>query len=250
MVKLKNAGHWTPNNISGLVGWFDMQDATSFTNSSGFVSSITNKATALAWTEATNRPAYLATGLNGLPCMDFDGSNDRISSTDSALTALFSSAGGYTIFYVANHDVADSSCAVFGSGNTGTSSNSNTKYWGTNITGAGVWIAQCRNGAGTSINVESSGGSNTANNVFEWYHSGTVVSLQVNGAAADPAAAAQNKNAVSANECAIGARPSSTYNAFHDGKVGELLIYSRELTTNERIDARRYLGLRWAISVS
>lgn len=243
------SGAFSPLNITGCVAWFDMQDATSFTNSAGFISAITNKASSVSWTEATNRPAYSATGFNSFPCMDFDGVNDIIQSTEAAVYNVFNAVTGYTIFYVANHDVADSSNAVFGCGNTGVVNTSHTKYWGTNVTGNGVYIAQARDAASAAINVESSGGlADINNNIFEWFQSGSAVSLKVNGLGKDPNIAAQALGVVSANASAIGARPSSVANAFHDGKVAEIIIYNSELSAANRTLVRNYLATKWSIT--
>lgn len=240
---------FVPTDIAGLVVWFDMQDATSFTDTGGFVSAITNKASSVSWTEATNRPAYAATGLNSRPCMDFDGLNDRIISTEAAVFGALDDQSDYTILGVIAADDLDALEVFFGVADSTVALN-NSKRWGTNITGAGVWVIAGNNNAGGGTVAESTGNTVNTPIVFEAYSAATLTSIQINGAAADPNATAMAFGTLTPNRSALGCRPSSAPTTFWDGRIGELLIYSSALSASDRSRARSYLGSRWGITVA
>lgn len=241
---------FTPLDLSGAVFWLDMLDAASFTQA-GTVTSFTNKVSAVAWNTAlTAFPNYSASGLNGFPCLDSNGVNMGISSPEAAVLAVFTNTPPYTIFGAVQHDIADSVNAWFGFGSGAVSGVSNSGYFGTNTTLAGVWIAAVRTTAGTAINAESSGASNTAANIQEVWQTGAVVSWSSNGAAADPSAVSQDSATVAPNKCAVCCNPRQTPVASLDGRIGEIILYSVEHSSPNRSQVRQYMGPRWGVTVA
>ncbi len=240
---------FAPTDISGLVGWFDMQDSSSFTNSGGFISAITNKATSVSWTEATNQPAYNTTAINGLPAMDFDGTNDKINSTtDTTLISTLNGDNAFTLFYVAKFDTVDRAESVFGIANSAT--NNGFRGFGQNTTASGTWQANGNTTGAVATIVDSAGGSNANNNIFEWYSSGGNISLQVNGGSADPNASSWAVGSTpSVNRASLGSRPRLTNDHFFDGKLGELIFYNSNLSSTNRASVRTYLSTKWNITV-
>jgi hypothetical protein len=76
---------WTPAQITTAM-WLDAQDAATITTISGAVSQWNDKsgnARHVTQSTASQRPAYSATGLNGLPALQFDGSDDFLGSSYS-----------------------------------------------------------------------------------------------------------------------------------------------------------------------
>lgn len=70
--------------VSGYVGWFDALDTANITKTAGAVSQWTDKSgngNNLTQATAANQPIYGLGQLNGLPCMNFDGSNDVFAAT-------------------------------------------------------------------------------------------------------------------------------------------------------------------------
>src|SRR6478752_75858 len=112
-----------PSSISGLVGWFDMQDSTSFSQSGGNMVSITNKISSVVWNTAESvLPVYNSTGINNYPAMDFNGTTHGISSTgETVLNALFTNNNAFTVFYVAQHDTFNRTESVFSAARNATS---------------------------------------------------------------------------------------------------------------------------------
>lgn len=77
---------WTPTLLgASLIAWWDLEQASSVTITSGAVQTWTDVIGGLAPTQGTaaNRPAYNATGFNNRPVATFDGTNDVlvVSST-------------------------------------------------------------------------------------------------------------------------------------------------------------------------
>jgi hypothetical protein len=74
------AGGWTPAQISPAL-WLDASDSSTITSSSGLVSQWNDKsgnARHATQSTASRRPAYAATGFNGLPGITFDGVDDHL----------------------------------------------------------------------------------------------------------------------------------------------------------------------------
>jgi hypothetical protein len=196
-------------------------------------------------------PGYSATGFNGFPGMTFSGTQGIISTEAAVLAAL----QGGTSFYLAiagKVNTADSSMALFGAGSNANATNAN-RYFGTNITASGVWISACRSNAGSSVNIESTGGSDTNPNVLEFWcdASGSAVgSIQKNGATADPNAAAQVTGTATPTRVGIGNRPASTPNVLLTGAIGEIIVCSSVPTLAQRNSIRGLLGGKWGVAVA
>ena len=241
-------------SIAGLVAWIDMQDATSYTNTGGFVSAITNKASGVSWTEATNRPAVSATGLNSLPCMDFDGTNDRIISSEAAVCTALANQNDYTIFIVTQIDDLAAVEVIFSAADVD-AAGPGSKRWGTNTGGAGRWTVIGTNDA--SAGIVANAAQDTVNTpvVYEAYSATQVTSLQINGAAVNMSTGGASGTptaygTLSPDRVAMGCRPSSTPASFFDGRIAELLIYDTALSTPSRALVRAYLGTKWSITVA
>lgn len=249
-VQLGANDQFSPLWFEGCVAWFDMQDPRSYVVASGAVSDIVNKASGVTWTQGTaaNRPLFDATKLNGFPCLDCDGSNDYIMSTEAAVVAACTNSPAITVMAVFLCDTPDSSTSFFAAANS-TEITKSSRGWGTNTTGSGNWLANAANDAGTQVTVQSVGSTaNTNPNVFEYWSTGAVSSIRINGGTADPNGAAQAIGTLTPNRCAIGGAPRSNPNAFFDGAVGEVLVFNRELSELERAIIRTYLLRKWGIA--
>lgn len=234
---------FAPTDLPGCVLWMDMQDASSYTQA-GTVTSITNKASSVAWTEATNPPAYDAIGLNGHPCMDFAGAQ-RIISTEAAVFAAVQNAHAYTLFFFAAVDIVDRNEAVFGVGDSGEISN-RVRTWGQSTSSTGRWLSSCVNDAGTSVLVVGTGQSDTTAHVFCWHSPGATVSLNLDNGAANPNGSAQDPGTLTPNRSGLGCQPRSTPNNLFDGQVGEYILYDSELSAADITTVYNYLSAKWA----
>lgn len=234
---------FTPLSIAGAVLWFDMQDPASYTQA-GTVTSITNKASSVAWTEATNPPGYLAAGLGSSPCMDFNGTNQRIISAEAAVVAVFTNAHAFTLFFVGAFNTVDRGDAAFGVGNSGQAVNS-VRSFGQSTSSTGRWISDLINDAGTTISLVGTQQSDTLQHIHCWHGPGTTTSLNLDNAAANPSNGAQNPGVLTPNRCALGCRPRTTPNIFFDGQGGEWILYDSELSAGNITDVYNYLTAKW-----
>lgn len=237
---------YSPLDEGNGVAWFDLQDTGAYTTSGGDVATVTNKVSTTVWSEASNRPAFNATRINGLPGLDFDAANsEKIISTEAAVFGALQDSPAYTMAYVGQFDVADSSHTLFGAGNSGFSAN-RTKRWGTNTGGTGQWAASTTDNAGAGVNgLSAASTSNTNAHIFLWHASGSAITLQVDNGTADPSGATHSVGTLTLNRCALGCRPDSAPDSFGDGGLGELLLYSVELDSSARGRIYTYLSDRW-----
>lgn len=245
--KIYNTNKFYPSSIDDLVLWIDMLDPNNYTQA-GTVTSINNKASGVAWTEATAPPTYSATGMNGFPTMTFNGTTQKIISTEANVYNSCSANDSNTVFYVAKTNTTSlaAGAIVFGGGVATGTNLRNINYWGmTGATAKNTYGGTTAAGAGFSAN--SSANANTNNNISEWYNTGTTISLVTNGAAADPNAAAANSASCNPTRMAIGCIPTVTPQGFWNGNISEIIVYSRTLTTSENDAIRVYLGTKWGI---
>jgi len=113
---------WTPAELSGVQLWLDADDATTITESSGNVSQWDDKSgngNHVTQAAASAQPSYLATGLNGLPALSFDGTDDTMATTTAAMPTGNSPR---SLFVVYQPQATTSSHSIAGQSLTGTRS--------------------------------------------------------------------------------------------------------------------------------
>jgi hypothetical protein len=170
-----------------------------------------------------------------------------VAGTDVALT----------LFMVAQFTSMDALQAAFGAGNSGTATNS-TRAFGTVTTASGRLRASHLDDAAGNGGVEAANA--TANptdpHVFEFYTSGTAMSIQADGAAADPSAAAADVGATTPNRVAIGARPDSAPDTFlgtspgAGSKVALIALWAANKDASSRSRIRVAYGARKGVTVT
>lgn len=210
-------------------------------------SAVRNRKSAVDWTQATVdlQPEYEATGFNGKPCLRGYGLQ-YITSTEAA--ALLADAAAYTLFVVGSAANTAAQYAFVGYGDPAQAT-ARTRSWGVNNTGP-AWLSQTRNNANTNVTVNSAGAANTNANVHEWYSPGTTVSLQTNGAAADPSAAAQNPGTLTPGRAGLMCRPASTVNLILTGRLARAALFSANKDATARARIRAKLGHQWGVTVA
>jgi hypothetical protein len=176
---------WRPElSISGAKAAFNMTAPDTYTVDTAptpdAVTAITNRVSGTSWSEATNPPEYQAAGFNGHPCMKFDGSNDRIISTESAVVNLFAGTDtAWTLIAGAMPVTVDAGMAMFGAGNSGTATNDSYRI-GQSTTGSGRWFMSKIDPGG----VNGNGGGDTdlvsEPQMVSWVHTGTTISIYKN----------------------------------------------------------------------
>lgn len=240
-------GAFNPStDLTSPVAWFDMQDAGAFTQSGGVVTQVVNKISSVAWAEATNRPAYSATGLNGFPCCDHDGVNDKFMSTEAAVASALANQLDYYIAMVVAIDDLDAVEVIFSAADAD-AAGPGSKRWGTNTTGSGKFTAIGTNDASSAIVVDSTANTTTTPVLLEFYSISQATSIRINGGAEAPSGTASAYGTLSPDRCAIACRPSSTLASFYDGRWGEIIVCGNGNAAN-RAACATYLIDKWGIS--
>jgi hypothetical protein len=238
---------------SGVAAWWDAADeckvwassdctSTEQTPGGGNIGCIEDKSgNDFNATQSTgsSQPTYTteAAGKNNLPTMQFDGSSDKL---------LFPDIGAFsttTAFAVHKEDAYPSggSCIMCGYNNDPASE----IYFSSSTTG----ILQNRAGdripkKPSSDNPYTSGQynitiANDDNTDVVTYKNGDYVASETITTPVD-------------NTWGPGVIGSyywpSSYSYYYDGNIGEIIIFNKDLTTNERESVQTYLGDKWAIS--
>ena len=237
------ASGFNPASISGIVHWWDANDASTLTLNSGAVETWTSKAgtkTSASQSTANNRP--VTTTVNGKTAVSFDGTNDLLTFTGVSRTdetwviaaaqtphqtgdrAFLSDQGngnGLNTVAAASGKLIDVSFGGFTEG----VERLRVQYSATSTTPTGpLVLSAVRSSAGLYVYVD-----------------GTQKSSVVNGATYGTSPKATTIKA-------IGGYSSSLFNI--SGWIGEILCWDRALSASERLKVERYLGKKWGITVA
>lgn len=243
---------WPPTNIAGCVGWYDMLDGV-YTESAGSVTAVRNMVTGSDdMVEATNPPALGtgATGINGLPCLAPDGSNDRLISTEASVVAPFIGVDvALTITLVYQPTLIDSGArALFAAGNSGVAT-SRTMFY-RRSSGLHAWLTISDTG-------EQTGGGTIDNLMFQTRP--VVVSLVtgppaanfqvVNGARVPPRfGGVTSVGQITPDRVAISCRPDSTPDLFDNSRIGAVIVHDKALAVDAVRGLHAALMGRWGIT--
>jgi uncharacterized repeat protein (TIGR02059 family) len=242
-----NSTHvFTPSDITGLTAWFDVSDAASLTLTGGntTIADIKNKVSASVWDTPSSDTPYEATGLNGKPCLHPTTTSHRIQSTEAAVLTLLSNSNALTLYYYLSYDVADATstvlCVCI------TSAGTPRRRWGHNTTGGGRQSTLFTNDAATTVTTDSgSDNTSTSGRAIMWLSSGTAASCSVNGAAADPNAAAHNPGTLTPTRLGLLAVPDNSADTPLVGRLGELTLFSGAHSAAQQSRMVAYLRGRW-----
>lgn len=187
---------WEPSDISNLVAWWPPSAYSGGT--------VTDQgANGYDLSEVTNPPTFEAAGYNGRPSLLFDGVNDKLAGSAALATAII---GGEdrpsTLWFVLEIPAIDSLELIFSIGMTGTTStvydlfvNNSGPLWQCNKRSSASGLAACTGGTPVAA-------------TRTWIlleHTGTVVSLTVNGSAiALSGGGAQNVGSMTVDGFALG----------------------------------------------
>ncbi len=231
-----------PELISGLVAWY-AADAIALNDGDPVGtwedSSVNNNDATQA--TAANKPTYKTNILNGLPVVRFDGTNDYLAA--NGLGTLISGADKpFTVVILFR---AASGADVYSWGNSG-----NTVPFLTMRISSDKPTSWKRDDAGSGTQKIPTDGASTTYRIVSHRHTGTAVSLYVNGVATSVLATADDLGTTTTNIFTLGAFGRTTFSGFMNGDIAEAIIYNRALTDSERRQLERYLGAKWGISVA
>lgn len=182
---------------------------------------------------ASAQPTFQATGIAGLPAVNFDGSDDFLPFSDETLSYIASSS--FTLIYVASKP-ANNNTYVIGGTASGTRNNLIAGYVSSNTYKFGF--------GNDDQNAIVPVGVVGTPEIYTLVYSNADNSRRVRRNGADVAVGASSGGLTNMTGQVIG-RYSATFGAF---KLGEILIYNRALSVNEYISVERDLISKWAIS--
>lgn len=243
---------YTPLDEGNLVAWIDVQDAAFRTLNGGGtgITGIRNKVSGVAWSLPVNNTPFEAAGLNGHPCLHPTVIGDRIQFTESAVWTPFqctSAAKAYTFLWVVQPDLLSSSGAIFGFGNTTTSS-ANTQVWGQSVSTPGKFAYTTTTPALNIGATVSATATTTAVQRHCWHGPGDHHTFRINNGAPDATLnnVARSPVGMTLNQGGLFGRMDAGPDSPWAGRFGALLVYSAELGASARTRLDDFLSAQWA----
>lgn len=249
---LQSAQNITRNSpvpaIPNLVVWYEsvlessfidaeQQDQASITTWYDINPLTTNKANAVAL-GASFQPRYIESSLNGLPGVRFDGADDYLRSDTIQI-----SGNQVTYFIVSLRRAYNIYASPFTTlSPSATFDNTSVAHFRAFLENYNI-MYPFRNGWGAAT-------THPGNNVLFMscgIFNGSVNINYYNGVATATANSAENFNVTSIllGSTWQASAPSNHWN----GDIGEIIIYSRALKTDERQDIEKYLAKKWKIKI-
>jgi len=237
---------WVPTLYSGLAQWLDGSDSSSITlDGSNNVSQWNDKsgnARHVLQANATQRPSYITAGINGLNCLNFDGSDDFLASSAFSLGSLSAFA------VVTARWTTTETAAFFGQNYT------TNKAFG-RVGGAGFdYIANDIRSVTDGFSSTTTGpraigqqpaGLTTGQAVLISTRLGTTgTELRFNRSSIARVARNDPPSTVS-QPVAIGRPSASAAFEFWNGRIAELIVFSRVVSDTERDTVESYMSARW-----
>jgi hypothetical protein len=230
------ASGFNPKSISGLSAWYDATVASSVTLTNGFVSQwddLSGNGSNLTQSVEADRPG--TSTINGKTAIDFDGSNDYLAVTSNFFCR--------TMFLVAQRDSATNATngriAITALNSSGNAISINIV---TDATGDMRVTSQDENSAITGANgaVWAAGQNSIITAIYQGAarYNGTPLS------GASTAARSTQQGIV------VGARRTTATSSPYDGRIGEIILYSRALSAAEYVRVERYLARKWGVTLA
>lgn len=245
---------FAPTDYAGLVLWLKADAGIGVADGAavGTWSDQSGKGNHATQATGGNQPIFRATGIGSLPAVDFDGSNDNLATAAIDL----SDRNGATLYVVARPDtVAADAVLVESSATYASNAGAFVAYY--DNTTSGCWVVGANNGSAGSFELWGAvPTASTAVLVTGRYDTSALRHAENGAVNGDPLGAYIN-NPKSANVRSnlgtyavnIGSRNGGASLPF-DGRIGEILLYRRRHTPDERIAVEAYLAARWGITVT
>jgi hypothetical protein len=229
---------FTPTALSDLVAWYDADDLGSIAVSGSDVTQWNDKsgnARHATQGTSTNRPKSGTRTINGKNVIDFDGSNDFL--VNNAVAPFFSGDDKpFTVFMAGNTEATSRTAWMFGRSVSGT-----PYLWQYNSS------MQFRDDSNGTSSLTFTGSDTSGNQITTWRSSGLnftgwLKKVLINSGSA------YNRTNITLDWSTIGAyRTSAATDFYFDGMIGEIIYYSRQLTTDEVSLVQDYLSAKWEI---
>jgi hypothetical protein len=248
---VRTAPLWNPSVLSTAL-WLDAADSSTITTVSGAVSQWSDKSgnnRHLSQGNASLRPTWSATGLNGKGALNFDGTDDFLQNTDYNLGASafnyfgvwnpdFAAGGLGSVFLSANGTVASEITLI----------NGNAGYKNIILrgnTGINGSVFQTRGSDVASLNgpkIVSAGWDGAAQDLANYF-------MRNNGADLTMADGGLTGYTNGENGISVGRRPLQVI-APYKGSISEFLVFTSDLSLANRQLIEGYLAWKWGLAAN
>lgn len=237
------------NGIRNLVSWYESTLPDSLDSTIDANSSVNNRVA--NWYDITtgstiknnanqssssNRPTYVLEAINGLPAIRFSSSGSQYLNLPNG-TVPFSDSQ-YTIFFVSEPIGSPCVCGLLGSGNYSTANRVNAFRYGPGGHLVNIWW-------GSDFVTSNQTVFGDTPHIITFYYDKSFRRVFVNGS--EKASLASSANQSTAVNNTIGVTNNSEY---FNGDIGEIIIFDRALTAEERTSVESYLSKKWTIKIS
>jgi len=242
------AGGFNPTRLSGLLLWLDASDASTVTLDTGVSEWRDKSGTGKKMTQDTggNQPDYLTDGIGGKPALGFTGSSSHFmrGAFSHSLTGITSLVVARTESNVAT------SARIFSLNVSGASGD---------FGGTGHLVPSMRFVTSQAVGCQHDGGTRVSRDITYGtpfiqcsHHDGTTLSNRVNnGTAATHTFGSPPWSGNFAHMMlSTQTPPGFSAGGFLTGRIAEIIVYSRDLTADERSKVHQYLGKKYGITVS
>jgi hypothetical protein len=236
---------WTPAQIPTYLR-FDASNAASITESAGVVTTWANIGDGPSAYDATNstageRPSIIASVLNGLPVIRFDGTTDNLEYLTAS--AVGQDVGSILMLAVARED-ADNAGVIFGAAIDGTSARANMtmKSSGGRRLDSDSFVSVTGLNSATEWGVLA-GLLDSTNGDARFYSNGTMESENLTWQTPG------NTSNTTSARFRIGAGTSTSPTALFDGDIAEIIVLQGDAntTTTNRQLCEGYLAHKWGL---
>ena len=183
---------------------------------------------------SAQQPTYLATGINGLGAVYFDGSASNMPFSDATLAYIANSS--FTIAFVATKTAGSANQFIVGGQGTGTRNNLTLGYVSSNTFKFGLG----NDDMNSIVNVVNAG----VPELYVMTFDGSTYARKTRRNASDVAIGAASGALSGMSGQALGKYLS----AFGSFALGELLIYNRVLTASQITGLERDMMSKWSIT--
>lgn len=249
------ASGFNPKSISGLALWLDPTDAASLTIDTGVSVWADKSGNGKNFSQSVGNSQPTLTTISGKTALSFDGTNDHMLTT----ATLFTGNSSFTFFQVFHGTFPGNGTALFThrTGESGLDTNDITV--GLSANQGSSWVfGTLRTRVSTIRNAVQA----NADQRFDSVDASGIGAVSLVGAlSTSPTSTAWfrgtaapsssgTSSLVGVNGMSLGCRNNATKDLFYVGKMGEIIAYTRTLTTSERRAVEAYLAKKWGYTTA
>jgi hypothetical protein len=240
----------TPSDVTGLRGWWKADAITGLSDGAAVGTWSDSSGLGNDATEGTGgfQPTYQTNEVNGLPCVRFDGTDDRLSIVGTNMLAASNNAAGFTAFAYVNLSSAGTVGRNIFSLSSGTDGTAVRVKFGQRVT-TGNWYLSARRLDADTAQVLEGGLTQTGWQIItvvsDWANSDADVWRgRASEASTTTWLTSGNTSATNALACRIACAPSGG-SEFWIGDIAELFVYDNEVSATDQQALWDYLQVKY-----